>query len=211
MAAVNADLEHKSTVCRITYVVFMTMAVLFLVGSVVLVAIYFASADLVVSFVESSDNSDSLSGGLKSSSKNIAEFFEKGIEGGKEKTNAAVINLVDHANIEVGKGLSENIDSLLEYLQIPQTLQYGESSLNELKTARDKAARTLKRLQTLKEAFKKYEEVIGDLKNENGVCPEIYNIESPINSTKLESPILSLYKLALDEVVRILARSFEPQ
>ncbi|KAM7539500.1 hypothetical protein Aperf_G00000045584 [Anoplocephala perfoliata] len=97
VAAVNADLEHKSTVCRITYLVFMTMAVLFLVSSVVLVAIYLASADLVVSFFRSSDNSDSLSSGSSSSSKNISEFFEEGIEGGKEKMNAAVKNLVDQA------------------------------------------------------------------------------------------------------------------
>ncbi|KAM7540203.1 hypothetical protein Aperf_G00000045645 [Anoplocephala perfoliata] len=98
VAAVNADLEHKSTVCRNTYLVLMTMAVLFLVGSVVLLAIYFASADLMVSFQRSSDNSDSLSGGLKSSSKKISEFFEEGIERGEEKTNAAVKNLVNQTN-----------------------------------------------------------------------------------------------------------------
>ncbi|KAM7540363.1 hypothetical protein Aperf_G00000045684 [Anoplocephala perfoliata] len=173
MAAVNAEMEHKSTVCRITYLVFMTMAVLFLVGSVILLAIYFASADLLVSFVGSSDNSDSLSGGLSSSSKKIAEFFEEGIEGGKEKTNAAVKSLVDQANIEVDKGLSENIDSLLEYLQIPQTLQYGESSLNELTTAHDMVATTLRNLHTLKAAFEKYEKDIVDLKSENERCPDI--------------------------------------
>ncbi|KAM7541417.1 hypothetical protein Aperf_G00000045690 [Anoplocephala perfoliata] len=233
VGAVNADLEHKSTVCRITYLVFMTMAVLFLVGSVVLLAIYFASADLVVSFVGSSDNSDSLSGGLSSSSKKIAEFFEEGIEGGKEKTNAAVKNLVDQAKTEVANGLSENIDSLLEYLQIPQTLQYGKSSLNELKTARDKADKTLTNLQTLKEAFEKYEEDIDKLKNEykgklncqpqsDSGCPDIDKLESPIKSSNLESPGLEAYKSALENVVlelsdqldkvqETLDRSFESQ
>ncbi|KAM7540798.1 hypothetical protein Aperf_G00000045604 [Anoplocephala perfoliata] len=166
MAAVNAEMEHKSTVCRITYLVFMTMAVLFLVGSVVPLAIHFASADLVVSFVRSSDNSDSLSSGLKSSSKRIAEFFEEGIEGGKEKTNAAVENLVDQANIEVGEGLIENIDSLLEYLQIHETVEYGESSPNEMTTAQNSVATALTNLRTLKEAFKIYEQIIVDLKND---------------------------------------------
>ncbi|KAM7541193.1 hypothetical protein Aperf_G00000045632 [Anoplocephala perfoliata] len=170
MAAVNADLEHKSTVCRITYLVLMTMAVLFLVGSVVLLAIYFASADLVVSFVGSSDNSDSLSSGLKSSLKKTAEFFEEGIEGGKEKTNAAVKSLVDQANIEVANSLNENIDSLLEYLQIPQALQCGKSSVTEMTTARDTADATLATLDTLKKDFEYYENELDNLKKNIKSC-----------------------------------------
>ncbi|KAM7541348.1 hypothetical protein Aperf_G00000045673 [Anoplocephala perfoliata] len=220
VAAVNADLEHKSTVCRIIYLVFMTMAVLFLVGSVVLLAIYFASADLVVSFVGSSDNSDSLSGGLKSSSKKIAEFFEEGIEGGKEKTNAAVKNLVDQAKIAVDMGLSESIDSLLEYLQIPQTLQCGELSLNELKSARDKANTTLTNLRILNETFEKCERVIINLKKDYNKCPDIEKLESPVKLSNLDLELLEAYKSALgvvvcalegqlDEVNKTLERSFE--
>ncbi|KAM7541113.1 hypothetical protein Aperf_G00000045616 [Anoplocephala perfoliata] len=216
VAAVNADLEHKSTVCRITYLVFMTMAVLFLVGSVVLLTIYFASADLVVSFVGSSDNSDSLSSGLKSSLKKTAEFFEEGIEGGKEKTNAAVENLVDRAKIEVDKGLSENIDSLLDHLQIPQTLQYGESSLTELKSAQITANTTLTYLRNLNDTFEKYEEDIDNLKDEykgklncqpqsDSGCPDIDELKSPINSSNLELSGLQAYKSALGEVVRQLS------
>ncbi|KAM7540129.1 hypothetical protein Aperf_G00000045625 [Anoplocephala perfoliata] len=212
MAAVNADLEHKSTVCRITYLVFMTLAVLFLVGSVVLLAIYFASADLVVSFVGSSDNSDSLSSGLSSSSKNIAEFFEEGIERGNQKTSAAVGNLVDQANIEVVNGLSENIDSLLKYLQIPQALQCGKSSVTEMTTARDTADATLATLDTLKKDFEYHENELDNLKKEykellkcetqpDRGCQDIDKLESPINSSKLEPKVLELYKLALDEVV----------
>ncbi|KAM7541266.1 hypothetical protein Aperf_G00000045651 [Anoplocephala perfoliata] len=220
VAAVNADLEHKSTVCRITYLVFMTMAVLFLVGSVILLAIYFASAHLVVSFVGSSDNSDSLSSGLKSSSKNIAEFFEEGIKRGKEETNAAVKNLVDQAKIAVDKGLSENIDSLLKYLQIPQTLRYGESSLNELKSAQNTADTTLTNLRTLKNTFENYEDDIKRLKNDYNNCPDIGKLESPVKLSNLDLELLEAYKSALgvvvcalegqlDEVNKTLERSFE--
>ncbi|KAM7541194.1 hypothetical protein Aperf_G00000045638 [Anoplocephala perfoliata] len=120
------------------------MAVLFLINSVVLLAIYFASAHLVVSFVGSRENSDSLSGGLKSSSKNIDEFFE---------------------GIEVANGLNENIDSLLEYLQISKTLQDGELCINELTTARDTAYATLATLDTLKKDFEYYENELDSLKN----------------------------------------------
>ncbi|KAM7540578.1 hypothetical protein Aperf_G00000045597 [Anoplocephala perfoliata] len=203
VAAVNADLEDKSTVCRITYLVFMTMAVLFLIGSVVLLTIYFASADLVVSFVGSSDNSDSLSSRLSSSLKNIAEFFEEGIEGGKEKRNAAN---------EVVNGLIENIDSLLENLEIPQTLQYGKSSLPVLKTARDKADTTLTNLQTLKLDFENYEKEIVNLKKKykellkcqpqtDSGCPDINKLESPIKLTNLELSGLEVYKSALEMVL----------
>ena len=102
-AALHSNFENKDLVCRIAYIALLSIAVLFLAASVILLAVYFSSAGLVISYFESQPQSmqpqngslPSLPDGLTYTAKYATEFFTTGIKSGRVLTNESVNEFVD--------------------------------------------------------------------------------------------------------------------
>ncbi|KAM3180306.1 hypothetical protein ACTXT7_016539 [Hymenolepis weldensis] len=93
MAAVDAEFANKSLVCRITYLILMAISLLFLIACVALIGIYFCSINMVVTFIQSGNDSTSpntLQESLKSAVNHITTFLDEGINSGEQGTTAAL-------------------------------------------------------------------------------------------------------------------------
>lgn len=117
MAAVDAEFANKSTVCRITYLTLMTISLLFLIASVVLIAIYFSSVNMVVTFIQPGDDSTSpstLQESLKSAVNHIGTFFDKGINSGEQSTTAVLNSFT--TQVQVRYLFGSNNEGLARYV-----------------------------------------------------------------------------------------------
>ncbi|VUZ52303.1 unnamed protein product [Hymenolepis diminuta] len=117
MAAVDAEFANKSSVCRITYLILMTISLLFLIASVVLIAIYFSSVNMVVTFIQSGNDLTSpntLQESLKSAVNHITTFLDKGINSGEQSTTAALNSFT--TQVQVRYLFGSNNEGLKKYV-----------------------------------------------------------------------------------------------
>ena len=105
MVAMDSDFKHKSHVCRITYITMLAIAILFMVSSVVLLAVYFSSAGLIVSYIQTNPQSNggvvSLTGGLTSAVEYLSEFFKTGIAGGRKLTGDSINGFISNTTVSI--------------------------------------------------------------------------------------------------------------
>ncbi|VUZ55652.1 unnamed protein product [Hymenolepis diminuta] len=95
MPAVDVEFTNKRLLCRIAYWTLMALSLLFLIASVALTAIYFSSANMVISFIHSTTPSQK----LNHSFDYINNLFEKGISSGVRDTNEVINSFTMQVNV----------------------------------------------------------------------------------------------------------------
>ncbi|VDM18714.1 unnamed protein product [Hydatigera taeniaeformis] len=139
VAAVDKDLKHKNLVCRVTYITLLAIAFLFVAASVILLAIYFSSANLVVAHLEiheqtsSTPNFISLPDGLQAAVKHLSTFIKQGIESGQQLTEWSFNSFATQTDGEISANLRRVTTKLQDHLQLPDVTEKGQSNLGGIK------------------------------------------------------------------------------
>ncbi|CDI96554.2 hypothetical transcript [Echinococcus multilocularis] len=104
MAALRSDFRNKQLIFRIVYTVLLILALVFLAVSIILLIVYFSSAGLVVSYLETNPQPPtnhtpiSLPDGLRATISHASSFVSNGIANGRTLTKRVLNEFIQQTD-----------------------------------------------------------------------------------------------------------------
>ncbi|KAH9277572.1 hypothetical protein ECG_09658 [Echinococcus granulosus] len=140
MAALRSDFRNKQLIFRIVYTVLLILALVFLAVSIILLIVYFSSAGLVVSYLETNPQPPtnhtpiSLPDGLRATISHASSFVSNGIANGRTLTKRVLNEFIQQTDDKIYAEVLDAIERLLGYLGVRNALKKGEKTVEAMKT-----------------------------------------------------------------------------
>ncbi len=98
-ALLQTEGTHSDRICQMTYIALAVITILFAISCIILIAVYFSSTGIVVSYLEKhpggeNASTSSIPNAARTLYAHLKMFLDNGISGGQEMTNATVFEFI---------------------------------------------------------------------------------------------------------------------